>query len=204
MMAARRASAIAEAEGDPGLALREHLLATTARLLEAQSAREVTTRAIARAGGVSVGVLYNYFRDRDELVVAALVRRFTRLLESFEAAELAGATLEGRVTAYAHAVVDLHADALPLLQSLAGDRRLLASFMREIHRPPLGGPRILAPLVELLRADGVAEPDAAADLLVGAIAMRVATLPLGHETRDRVRGRVPALVRTLLEGARAR
>jgi AcrR family transcriptional regulator len=61
--------------------LREHLLAAAERLLAESRPQALTTRAIARAAGVSDGVLYNYFADRDELVLEALVRRaFTTLL----------------------------------------------------------------------------------------------------------------------------
>jgi AcrR family transcriptional regulator len=196
----RRAAAVADAPGDAAGALREHLLATTERLLADRPATALTTRAIARRAGVSDGVLYNYFSDKDELVVSALVRRFARLLERFEAVRPDGKTLEDRLLAYARALLELHAGALPLARSLAGDGDLLARFMRELHRAPLGGPRILAPLVELLRAEGVPDPDAAADLLVGAIAMRVATTLLGGSTTADVERLLPRLVGALVDG----
>ena len=203
-MTPRRAGAVADAAGDAAGALREHLLATTERLLADRPASELTTRAIARGAGVSDGVLYNYFADKDELVVSALVRRFARLLERFEAVPLAGKTPEDRLLACAHALLELHAGALPLARSLAGDGELLARFMRELHRPPLGGPRILAPLVEVLRAEGAPDPDAAADLLVGAIAMRVATTLLGGSTTADVERLLPRLVGALVHGVERR
>jgi len=198
----RRAAAVAEG-GD----LREHLLAATERLLAERQAPGLTTREIARAAGVSDGVLYNYFADKDELVLAALVRRFARLVERFQAdvPEPATRTLEENLNSLARALLELHVSALPLVASLVAEPALLRRFLVEIHREPLGGPQIVGPVSSYLWAEhaagrvGAVDADAAADLLVGAIAMRAFTTLLGAKRSD-VAERLPALVQTLARG----
>ncbi len=51
----------------------EMILAATARLLASAQPRELTTRTIATAAGVSPATLYRYFRDVDHVVDAVLV-----------------------------------------------------------------------------------------------------------------------------------
>jgi len=198
----RRAAAVAGG-GD----LREHLLATTERLLAEQPAPRLTTRELARAAGVSDGVLYNYFADKDELVLAALVRRFAGLVERFQAdlPEPGTSTLEQNLRTFAEASLELHLDALPLVTRLLAEPALLRRFMIEIHREPLGGKQLVGPVTAYLEAEGAAgrigdvDPEAAADLLVGAIVMRAFTTLLGP-TRSDVAERLPALVATLVRG----
>jgi AcrR family transcriptional regulator len=198
----RRAAAVAEG-GD----LREHLLATAERLLAERPAPRLTTRELARAAGVSDGVLYNYFADRDELVLEALVRRFARLVERFQAElpEPGTNTVERSLHSFAEASLELHLDALPLVTSLLSEPALLRRFMVEIHREPLGGPQLVGPISTYLEAERAAgrvrdvDADAAADLLVGAIVMRAFTTLLGA-TRSDVAERLPALVATLVRG----
>ncbi|WP_405779133.1 TetR/AcrR family transcriptional regulator [Streptomyces sp. NBC_00859] len=54
------------------------ILEATARLLETTSYDELGTKLIAAEAGVSVGVLYRYFADK-EAIVAALVRRWLEM-----------------------------------------------------------------------------------------------------------------------------
>lgn len=198
----RRAAAVAA-----GGHLREHLVEATERLLAEPRARRLTTREIARAAGVSDGVLYNYFADKDELVLAALVRRFARLVEHFHAdlPEPGTRTVEQNLRSLAEAALELHLGTLPLVASLVSEPALLRRFLVEIHRKSLGGPQIVGPAASYLEAERAAgrvapvDVDAAADLLVGAIAMRAFTTLIGAKRGDVVE-RVPALVATLVRG----
>jgi len=198
----RRAAAVAEG-GD----LREHLLAATERLLAEGPPQTLTTRAIARAAGVSDGVLYNYFADREDLVLAALVRRFAGLVERFHAAlpEPGTRPLEESLRAVAEAALEIHVDAAPIVAGLVAEPALLRRFMIEIHREPLGGPQLVGPVAAFLDAERSAgrvaavDTAAAADLLVGAIVMRALTTLLGVP-RDEVAERLPALVDALVRG----
>ena len=75
---------------------------------------ELTTRSIAHHAGVSDGVLYNHFDDKTDLLMAAMLRRYGRLVERLEAATpTAGeGTVVGNVQAYGRALSEVEADAM--------------------------------------------------------------------------------------------
>lgn len=56
-----------------GQDLREYLIATAARLIAERGSAGLSVRDIARAAQVADGVLYNYFEDKDDLLVHALL-----------------------------------------------------------------------------------------------------------------------------------
>jgi AcrR family transcriptional regulator len=62
-------------------ARREQLLAAGARLLAVRSYDEVSIEEIARAAGVSKGLLYHYFPTKKDFIVAAIERGDTKLAE---------------------------------------------------------------------------------------------------------------------------
>lgn len=53
--------------------LRDHLIATAARLIEQQGGAGIGVRDIAREAQVADGVLYNYFADKEDLLANALL-----------------------------------------------------------------------------------------------------------------------------------
>src|SRR5512144_1012984 len=80
-MSPRRAKAVAGRVGDdPATALRDHLVDAASALIARVPLTTITTREIARAAGVSDGVLYNYFHDKNDLLVEALVGRFAHAM----------------------------------------------------------------------------------------------------------------------------
>ena len=207
-MSPRRARAVREHPAEPATALREHLLDTAERLLGDRPPSALTTREIARAADVSDGVLYNYFADKDELVVAAAVRRFARLLAAYREAvpEPATATVEANLTTIARAAFDLHAAALPIGAGLLSDPALLRRFTEEIHREPVAAVEIVGSIERYLTAEQAAgrvgddvDAAAAADLIVGAVAVQVFTTVLGAPAEAAL-ARVATTVDTLVRG----
>ncbi|HCU93931.1 MAG TPA: TetR/AcrR family transcriptional regulator [Actinobacteria bacterium] len=53
--------------------LREHLIATAARLIDERGSAGLAVRDIAREAQVADGVLYNYFEDKEDLLAHALL-----------------------------------------------------------------------------------------------------------------------------------
>src|SRR6185312_10916582 len=69
-MSPRRAAVLRDGEGDR--TLRDHLIATVARLLTERGSAGLTVRDIAREAQVADGVLYNHFADKEELIALGL------------------------------------------------------------------------------------------------------------------------------------
>jgi AcrR family transcriptional regulator len=65
-------------------ALVDAILTAVSRVLESGGARRATTTRIAERAGVSIGSLYQYLRDRDELLGAFVDRRLEDNLRRFE------------------------------------------------------------------------------------------------------------------------
>lgn len=62
--------------------VRRRLLDAAAEVLAERGPAGLTVRAIAARAGVSVGLLYNYFADRDDLLVALTLDRFGQQAEA--------------------------------------------------------------------------------------------------------------------------
>jgi AcrR family transcriptional regulator len=69
-MSPRKAAAL---RGGDEENLREHLIATAARLIAQRGTSGLAVRDIAREARVADGVLYNYFQDKDDLLAQALL-----------------------------------------------------------------------------------------------------------------------------------
>ncbi|NMM29572.1 MAG: helix-turn-helix transcriptional regulator [Cellulomonas sp.] len=192
-MSPRRARVLRDqgASDSPG-ALRRHLIDVTQRLLAAHGAAGLTTREIAREAHVADGLLYNHFAGKDDLVVTALVERAAELVEGFLAAlpEPGAATLEENLHVLAQAVLELTAQAVPLVTGLLGQAALLGRLFDDIHDTQAGqvGPQAaFGAAVGYVRAEqglgrAAADVEAAAvvELLFGACLSRAFVGQLGE------------------------
>ena len=135
--------------------LRDHLVEATERLLDHHALGDLTTRAIAHHAGVSDGVLYNHFADKADLVMAALLSRYGKLVERLEAAapEAGQGTVVGNVQAYGRALSGVETDLLLHGAGLVAHPPLLHRFWAEIHRSPFGIDRLRRPLADYLAAE---------------------------------------------------
>src|SRR5258705_3298420 len=211
-MSPRRAKAVRGRVGDdPATALREHLIDNAEKLLAERPAATVTTRDIARAAGVSDGVLYNYFSDKHELIVAALLRRFTDLLARF-AADLPTAgtgTVEDNLVRYALTALDLFAHALPVAGGVISDPVLLQRLMHAIHSQPYGPHLLRQPIIDYLTAEQELgqlrqfDVEAAPSPLIGPTLMLGFAHVIPGSPADHTPAAIPAIVRTLLRGLSA-
>lgn len=210
-MSPRVAHAVRGVEGDAGIALRAHLLDATERLLAERSVSAITTRELARAAEVSEGVLYNYFADKNDLVLTALVRRFAALVARLEkSVPTAGSrTLEESLATLAEALLALHVEAMPIIGKLLGAPQLLHRFLQDIHArtQPFGGKQIrdavrryLAEEQLLGRIGPAVDVDAATDLLIGGVALLAIPTVAGAPPRAAQRTRARAFAQTLVGG----
>lgn len=81
-------------------ARREQILEAATRVFAEKGFRRATTREVAREAGVSEGTIYNYFEDKDELLIAIMdvLNETERRAEDFE--EGLATDFEGFVEAY--------------------------------------------------------------------------------------------------------
>ena len=186
-MSPRRAAAMRTHAADHEATLREHLVAATEQLLEHRSFGELTTRAIAHHAGVSDGVLYNHFTDKHDLLIAALLRRYGRLVQRLEGAvPTAGeGSLLANVQAYGRALSDVESDVLLHTAAFLGHPSLMHQFWTEIHRTPFGIDRLRRPFADYLTAEqklgrvaGEVEIEAAVTVIFGVCAMVALSLRL--------------------------
>jgi AcrR family transcriptional regulator len=208
-MAPRRAAAL-DAHGDDTVTLSDHLVAATDALLDDIPLGALTTRRIARQAGVSDGVLYNHFPDKDAVVLAALIRRYGRLVDRFEQAAPASGRggLVSNLRAFAHALSDLEADALLLGAGLLASPPLLERFWTEIHRQPFGIGRLRRPLIEYLdaerasgRIDRATDVEAVATLVFGASGVTALTRRVNPGLdRSGPDAQLDAAIETILSG----
>ncbi len=152
-------------------------------------------------------MLYNYFADKNDLLLTALVRRFTRMVARFDAdlPEPGTATVEENLNTYARAVLELNADALPIVAGLITEPRLLHRFFDEIHQQPFGPQLYRQRIVEYLAGEqrvgrlAAVDVEAATTLLTGATAM-LAITSLMFGSRDDLAAQLPGIVETLVRG----
>src|SRR5439155_236861 len=67
---------------DSGQNLRDYLIETAARLIDQRGSAGLAVRDIAREAKVADGVLYNYFEDKEDLLVHALLAHVGNVMAS--------------------------------------------------------------------------------------------------------------------------
>ena len=210
-MSPRRAKALDGRVGeDPAAALREALVDAAEQLLAEAPISAVTTRDIARRAGVSDGVLYNYFEDKTDLILAALVRRYDRLAARFDAVTMEAGVggVEENLENFAGAWLEMLIEAMPTVAGLLTEPLLLHRLFDRIHRQPNGPQYQQRRIVEYLagekrlgRLSAQADLAAVATLITGA-AVVMAIVSLLGPTADgtATSARVQPVVATLMSG----
>lgn len=144
------------------------MLEAAAQLFAERGYDATTTNAVADRAGVSIGTLYQYFADKDGLLLGLLDRHLD------DAATLASARL--------HAVPPARADAAAsaLVQLVAEHNSHRPQLARLLHEQALRSPPLQARLAELRRT------------VAAHLASRLASA--GHATPDRPRSAAPLQV----------
>ncbi|MEQ1502239.1 MAG: TetR/AcrR family transcriptional regulator [Myxococcota bacterium] len=88
----------------------DDLLEATARVLIREGWDKASTNRIARAAGVSVGSVYQYFPNKEALVLALATRHANQMVGMFvgAAADLAGAPIEHAIPVFVRMMFDAH------------------------------------------------------------------------------------------------
>ncbi len=191
------------------MSTRDRILDAAAEVVRRLGLARATTKEIARAAGLSEATLYKNFQDKNELVLTVLRERlppFIPLLadlpERVGLGEMADTLREVALTA-----VEFYEQGTPMMASLFAEQGLLARHREQMKEAGVGphlGIRAVAGYLRLeqqagrLAAD--ADPDAAAELLLGACFQRAF---FGHVVGEHAAGSsaerfARQIVRTLL------
>jgi AcrR family transcriptional regulator len=154
------------------------------------------------------GTANNYFTDKHDLLLTALLQRFGQLTARFDAAlpEPGSATVEQNLVVYARAALELNAQVLPIAAGLLTELPLLHRFIEAIHREPFGPQRIMGPIADYLAAERRLgrlpdiDVEATTTLLIGATVMLAFTGLLSGRPHDGLAGQLPAIVAALARG----
>jgi AcrR family transcriptional regulator len=171
-MAPRRAAALRAASDQ---SLREHLIATAARLIARRGTVGLTVREIAREARVADGVLYNHFADKEDLLALAVHAHVRAADQRLGPPPRPGSgTVEANLTAYIDRSLALHAAVLPAFVGLLGQPGVMAR-VTTLFSPAAGGGDLGDDLADYLRAEqrlgrlpAAANVEAAATMLNGA------------------------------------
>lgn len=194
---------------DPGSQVREHLIdVAEALLLEKGSVAAITTRDITRTAGLSSGVLYNHFADKNDLLITALVRRFSRVTAEFAAQvpEPGSATVEENLVVLARASLRLQADQLPMIVGMISETALLHGFLSRIHAEAMGPQVIPERIVGYLTGEQelgrlpVVDMEAVTTLITGASSVLALSGVLLNQPVETFEGQVPGVVEVLMHG----
>jgi AcrR family transcriptional regulator len=145
---------------DSGQNLRDYLIATAARLIDQRGSAGLAVRDIAREAQVADGVLYNYFEDKEDLLVHALLAHVGNVMNSVP--QLLPPPGEGTVAENLQAFIDGGIATLqrvtPAFAGLIAQPKVLARFHAMVGGDPAFHPAS-ADDSEAARDDGRGLPD---------------------------------------------
>lgn len=162
-----------------GETTRRRILDAASRVIRARGLAHMTTREVAREAGLSEAALYKYFHDKDELFLAVMeirLRPFVGLVVRLP--EQAGTdTVEAHLREIARESMAVFEDSGRLAMALFAEPSLLARQREALagagpHHANLLLAEYLRREQALGRLSAHADPDAAANLLLGACFQR--------------------------------
>ena len=110
------------------------ILGACARILEARGYAALTTNLIAERAGVGIGTLYEFFPNREAIVLALAEERMVRLINEVESA--VEATLAFGKNAQVSAECALEFLLRRIVELVAEDRALYGVLLREASFVP--------------------------------------------------------------------
>ena len=152
---------------------RRQILEAAVTLAYAKGLSRVTTKALARATGLSEGALYRHFEHKEDVFLAALEENLPIMAEAFGAATAGSGSVKANLAAILRAALRYYEQIVPLGASFFADVELLGrmrALMQEI-----GGPQRLFERV----ATYVAEEQSLGRIAPGVPALDIASALLG-------------------------
>ncbi|GLY64647.1 TetR/AcrR family transcriptional regulator [Amycolatopsis taiwanensis] len=189
---------------DDERSLRDHLIATTERMISVQGTAGLTVRAIAREAGVADGVLYNHFTDKEELLAHAL-RAHVRTVEQGlgELPEPGAGAVEANLRAYLTYGLAMHRAILPAFAGLLAQPAVLVRFTELVEPTADWRDRLREYLHaerDLGRLAADAELESAAAMLVGVCHEFVLSTLFQHNAPETTPPAVESIITAVLNG----
>ncbi|GAA5094363.1 TetR/AcrR family transcriptional regulator [Nocardia iowensis] len=115
---------------------RERILTAAAQLFAERGIADTSTNRIAAQAGMSIGSLYRYFADKDNIVEELRERVLSELEERFAATVLTGLTVSPReaVAASLRAIVEVVAQREGLVRALAAEATVQGVGLPDLER----------------------------------------------------------------------
>lgn len=191
-------------EGDGGRSLRDHLIATTERMISVQGTAGLTVRAIAREAGVADGVLYNHFADKEELLANALHAHVRTVEQGLgELPEPGTGTVEENLRAHLTYGLAMHQAILPAFTGFLAQPAVLARFAELVEHSEDWRDRLRGYLRaerDLGRLATEAPLESAAAMIVGVCHETVLSALFQHVAPDTTPLAVETIVSVVLNG----
>ena len=129
-------------------AKRLSILDAAAEVFSRKDFHEVLTDEIAAEAGVGKGTIYRYFRSKDDLYFATLVRGFEQLAQAFPMPAPPDCTPSKRLERIAVDVLKVFWNRRPFYMLLQRDEKLLQNRENEIKKKRAGLERIIQETIE--------------------------------------------------------
>lgn len=157
---------------------RERILIAAIDVMRSKGVAAATTRTIAAEAGISEALIYRYFKNKLEVLRAAVREEvgsaFTEVLAALPGS-VGQATPAANVERVARAALALYHDLIPLLASLFSDNALIESYRTSLRETDGGPHRAIRLVGDYLAAEqrngriaATTEPMAAAQMILGA------------------------------------
>jgi AcrR family transcriptional regulator len=112
-----------------GASLREHLIATAARLIGERGSAGLSVRDLAREAQVADGALYNYFADKDDLLAHGLLAHVGAVMSGAPPMPAAGTgTVAGNLALFIDQGLDVLGRVAPAFAGLQSQPGVLTRF----------------------------------------------------------------------------
>jgi AcrR family transcriptional regulator len=181
------------------------ILEGCARILESDGYAALTTNRIAEAAGVGIGTLYDFFPNREAVVLALASQRLERLATEVREglAQAGGLEPRGALDLLLRRIVRAVAADRALYRALLGEARFLRA--RPETRGAIGAFFELGRLASERAGARVALPDAPADAwLIGRmlahVVLEIAWLEKGSLSRERLTRELVRLAFRMIHG----
>ena len=150
-MSPRKPAVLRDRDGEN---LREHLIATAARLLDERGSAGLAVRDIAREAQVADGALYNHFEDKEDLLAQALLHHVGTVMSEAPVMPEAGTgTVAGNLTDFIDRGMESLYRVVPAFAGLMSQPNVLRRF----HAMVGGNAAFAAPAGEEQQAEGAEE-----------------------------------------------